>query len=93
MVSKFYSRLAKMLKLIVRKSWELIPTIREVTGEKLVGEALMPPFLNMVKKEVYLTKAYMELYNYTHIRHTCTLLQDKNEWHSQLFFLPWKIIR
>ena len=41
---KFYSSVAKELKLKVRKFWELIPTFIEVTGEKLVGgEAFCPP--------------------------------------------------
>ena len=41
---KFYSNVAKELKLKVRKFWELILTFIEVTGEKLVGgEAFCPP--------------------------------------------------
>ena len=34
---KFYTSVAKGLKLKVRKFWGLIPTFVEVTGEKLVG--------------------------------------------------------
>ena len=34
---KFYTSVAKGLKLNVRKFWELIPTLVEVTGEKVVG--------------------------------------------------------
>ena len=34
---KFYTSVAKGLELKVRKFLELIPTIVEVTGEKLVG--------------------------------------------------------
>ena len=34
---KFYTSMAKELKLKVRKLWGLIPTYVEVTGEKLVG--------------------------------------------------------
>ena len=42
---KFYSNVAKELKLKVRKFWELIPTFIEVTGEKLVGgEAFCTPY-------------------------------------------------
>ena len=41
---KFYSSVAKELKLKVRKFWELIPTFIEVTGEKLVGERLFDPY-------------------------------------------------
>ena len=37
MALKFYTSVAKGLKLIVKKFWELIPTFVEVTGEKLVG--------------------------------------------------------
>ena len=40
---KFYASVAKGLKLKVRKFWEVIPTFVEVTGEKLVGEAFLPP--------------------------------------------------
>ena len=36
---KFYTSLSKGLKLKVRKSWGLIPTFVELTGEKLVGGA------------------------------------------------------
>ena len=36
---KFYTSVAKELKLKVRKFWELIPTLIEVTEEKLVGGA------------------------------------------------------
>ena len=34
---KFYTSVAKGLKLKVRKFWGLIPTFVEVTGEKLAG--------------------------------------------------------
>ena len=34
---KFYTSLSKESKLKVRKFWGLIPTLVEVTGEKLVG--------------------------------------------------------
>ena len=37
MVLKFYTSMAKGLKLEVRKFWELIPMFVEVTGEKLEG--------------------------------------------------------
>ena len=40
---KFYTSVAKGLKLKVRKFWGLIPTIVEVTGEKLVGSLFGPP--------------------------------------------------
>ena len=38
---KFYTSVAKGLKLKVRKFWGLIPTFLEVTGEKLVGGAFL----------------------------------------------------
>ena len=42
---KFYSSVAKWLKLKVRKFWELSPTFVEFTGEKLVGGLFCPsPF-------------------------------------------------
>ena len=34
---KFYTSVAKVLKLTLRKFWGLIPTFGEVPGEKLVG--------------------------------------------------------
>ena len=48
---KFYTIVAKGLKLIVRTCWGLNPTFAEVTGEKLVGENLFAtPILNRVKR-------------------------------------------
>ena len=35
---KFCTSVAKRLKLKIRKFWELIPALVEVTGEKLIGE-------------------------------------------------------
>ena len=47
---KFYTSVGKGLKLKVRKFWRLIPTVVEVTGEKLVGGLFAPlPILNRVK--------------------------------------------
>ena len=40
---QFYTSMVKRLKLKVRKFWGLIPTFVEVTGEKLVEWALLPP--------------------------------------------------
>ena len=48
MALKFYTSVAKSLKLKVRKIWGLIPTFVEVTGEKLVVASL-PLILNRVK--------------------------------------------
>ena len=48
---KFYTSVAKRLKLKVRKFGKLNSTFVEVTGEKLVGEAsqpLPPPILNRI---------------------------------------------
>ena len=48
---KFYTSVAKGLKLKVRKFLGLIPTFPEVTEEKLVGGAFLPPpILNSVKR-------------------------------------------
>ena len=45
---KFYTSVAKTLKVKVRKFWGLFPTFLEVTGEKLVGGAFLhaplPPY-------------------------------------------------
>ena len=58
MALKFYTSVAKGLKLKVRKFWELTPIFVEITGEKLVGGAgggegegglCGPPILNRVK--------------------------------------------
>ena len=38
MVLKFYTSMAKELKLKVRRFWGLITTLVEVTGRKLVGD-------------------------------------------------------
>ena len=47
---KFYSSVAKGLKLKARKCLGLIPTFLEVAGEKLVGEVFLThPILNKVK--------------------------------------------
>ena len=44
MVFKFYTSLAKELKLKVKKFWRLILTFVEVTGENLVGRGtFLPP--------------------------------------------------
>ena len=46
---KFYTSVAKGLKLKVRKFWGLIPMFVEVTEEKLVGGFFAPPpILNRV---------------------------------------------
>ena len=48
---KFYTSVAKGLKLEVRKFWGRIPTFVEVTREKLVGGPFVPPLpiLNRAK--------------------------------------------
>ena len=40
---KFYTTVAKGLKLKVRKFWGLIPKFVEIIGEKLVGGAFLSP--------------------------------------------------
>ena len=40
---KFYTSVAKELRLKVREFCGKIPTFVEVTGEKLVGETFLPP--------------------------------------------------
>ena len=45
---KFYTSVAKELKLKFRKFWGLIPTFVEVTGEKLVKGTFLPLILNRV---------------------------------------------
>ena len=45
MALKFYTSVAKGLRLKVRNFWGLILTFVEVTGEKLVGGAFLPPIL------------------------------------------------
>ena len=54
---KFYTSVAKVLKLKVRKFWGLIPQFAEVTGEKPVGGLfVLPPILNRVNKSSSITK-------------------------------------
>ena len=45
---KFYTSVAKRLKLKVRSFWGLSHTFEKVTGEKLV-EGVVPPILNKFK--------------------------------------------
>ena len=59
MALKFYTSVAKGLKLKVRKFWWLIPTFVEVTGEKLVGWAFFTPIiLNIVKIQALLHASF-----------------------------------
>ena len=56
---KFYTSVAKGLKLKVKKFWGPNPTFVEVAGEKLVGGPLCPPpILNRVKN-IYFIKIYL----------------------------------
>ena len=43
MALKFYTSVAKELKLKVREFWKLISAFAEITGEKLVGQAFLRP--------------------------------------------------
>ena len=45
---KFYTSVAKGLKLNARKFWGLIPTFVGVTGEKLVRGAFFPPLPSLI---------------------------------------------
>ena len=45
---KFYTSVAKWLKLKFIKFWGISPMFVEVTGEKLVGGSFWPPILNWV---------------------------------------------
>ena len=49
MALKFYTSVAKGLKLKVRKFWGLIPTFVEVTEKKLIGGLFALPTPNRVK--------------------------------------------
>ena len=49
MALKFYTSVAKGLKLKVSYSWGLSPTFVEVTGGNLIGEPFWAPILNSVK--------------------------------------------
>ena len=50
---KFYTSVAKGLKLKVRKFLGLIPTFVEVTGEKLVGWEFLPSILTRINNFAY----------------------------------------
>ena len=84
---KFYYSLSKGLKLKVRKFWDLIPTFVEVTGEKLVGGALLtthPPILNRVKK-FYENKKLIYIYIYIYIHNSQQLFQTSSlKFHRKL---------
>ena len=54
MALKFYTSVAKVLKLNARKFWELTPTFVEATEEKLGGGLFAPSFLNRVYKVAHL---------------------------------------
>ena len=66
---KFYTSVAKGLKLKVRTFWRLIPSFAEVTEEKLVGadrEGFLPaPILNRVKVLKPVLKAVINYVNYS----------------------------
>ena len=57
---KFYTSVAKGLKIKVRMFWGLIPTFVKVIGKKLVGEALLTahPFLNRANVTIFLSVSY-----------------------------------
>ena len=61
-VLKFYTSVAKGLKLKFRKFWGLNPTFVEVTGGKLVGRVFMtPPILNRVNIQAALECRWFSL--------------------------------
>ena len=65
---KFYTSVAKELKLKVRKFWGLIPTFVEITGGKLVvgGGIFAPsPVLDRVKKNARALKKPSKTMNQT----------------------------
>ena len=53
MALKFYTSVAKGLKLKFRNFWVLILTFLEVTKKKLVGGPSYPPILNRVNIDTY----------------------------------------
>ena len=57
MALKFYTSVAKGLKIKVRKICGLIFAFEEVRGEKMVGVFLPPLILNGVKEERYACQA------------------------------------
>ena len=63
---KFCTSVAKRLKLKVWKFWGLVSTFLEVTGEKLVGWAFLPPppILNRVKCLIYYHVCFILLFLY-----------------------------
>ena len=59
---KFYTSVAKGLKLKVRKFWELIPTFVEVKGDKLVGVTFLshlPPSTQSWIRLTIVTKRHL----------------------------------
>ena len=53
MALKFYTDVAKGLKLKVRKFWELIPTFAEVTGGTLAWGTFAPSWIGLTDKKNY----------------------------------------
>ena len=62
---KFYTTVAKRLKLKVRMFWGLSPRFVEVTGEKLVGESfchLLPPsWIGLIRINIIIPKHFLYL--------------------------------
>ena len=87
---KFYTSMAKGLKLKVRKFWGLTPTFVEVTGGKLVEGALLPSpsllILNRVKKRYSKTR-WGGFYYLQELRNTYVFYT----WHFPMMHVlsPW----
>ena len=97
---KFYTSVAKMLKLKVKMLWRLNPVFVEVNGEKLigVGSFLDSPILNRVNIKMYLP--YFFYFIITDFKRMIPFLWDpriylkqniwKNESQRKLFFARFK---
>ena len=84
---KFYTSVAKGLKLKVRKFLGLIPTFVEVTGEKLVGWEFLPSILTRINNFAYgivLTTFIV----YLQWRSRVFLGRPVTSWSSPSSFLP-----
>ena len=65
----FYTSVAKGLRLKVRRFLGLVPTFVEVTEEKLVQRAFLPPtILNSVKANLLLLKFEMQIKNREYLK-------------------------
>ena len=94
---KFYTSVAKRLKLKVRTFWGLIPTFAEVTGKKLVEGALLPSHPSWIGlRSVTIKQGWVGFYYLQQLRNTYNGLvrndSDISQWTCNLYQLSvWRL--